>query len=187
MNELEIKESTAVAAPKKKSGPKPKAKVLEPIKTIEVSEVPTFINPEEIRRSELKAKIAAERARKSKLVTGKFLFNECPGGELKFCYREFPGDQLTHYVMRHDSIHTIPLGVAQHLNDRCSYNEYFHNLDNGKAVDAKQMYITSKVHRTSFIPLDFTADVGNHTGRSPVQVTNYNPLDSRYNLDAMGR
>ena len=128
-----------------------------------------------------------ERERKSKMVTGKFLFNECPGGELTFYFREFPGETLKKYTMRHDSIHTIPLGVAIHLNDNCAYVEYQHNLDGGKAVDIKNMYIQSKVHRTNFIPMDWSIDAGNSSGRSIAQVSFTNPLDSRFNLDATGR
>ncbi|CAM5999025.1 unnamed protein product [Sphagnum balticum] len=101
------------------------------------------------------------------MVTGKFLFNECPGGELVFHYREFPGDANVKYTMRHDTVYTIPLGVAMHLNDRCAYPEYSHNLDGGKAIagvtvegSTQNMYIQSKIHRTNFIPLDFTLDAG---------------------------
>lgn len=143
---------------------------------------PAYIDPVEARRRELRAKIERERIYKSQPVTGKFLFNECPGGELKFPYREFPGDELKHYAMRHDQVYTIPLGVALHLNDRCLYYEYQHNLDNGKAIDIANMYIQSAVHRTSFIPLNFTQDVGNFTGKSIHQVTSHNPQDTRFNL-----
>jgi hypothetical protein len=129
----------------------------------------------------------AERERKSKMVTGKFLFNECPNGELNFFYREFPQQPITTYTFRHDQIYTIPLGVAIHLNDRCSYDEYQYNLDNGKLIDAKNMYIKSKVHRTNFIPLDWSVDAGNSDGKSVVEATFTNPLDSTYNLDASGR
>lgn len=131
----------------------------------------TFIDPRERLRQEVKMKIAQEREMKSKMVTGKFLFNECPGGELVFYYREFPGDELVKYKMRHDSIQTIPLGVAQHLNDRCSYPEYQHNMDNGKSIDASNMYIMTKVHRTSFIPLDFTVNAGNYAAQSIAMVS----------------
>lgn len=153
----------------------------------EVLESPSAVDTREARKKATKEKWMRERDHKSKLVTGKFLFNECPGGELRFVYLEFPGEKLQHYAMRHDTIHTIPLGVAQHLNDNCSYFEYQHNLDAGKAINAESMYIASKVHRTNFIPLDFTMNVGNHSGKSIAQVTMGNPLDNRYNLDAMGR
>jgi hypothetical protein len=85
--------------------------------------------------------------------------------------------------MKHDTIHTIPLGVAMHLNDRCAYSEFQHNLDAGKAVNADAMYIQSKIHRTNFIPLDWSLDVGNYSGNSIAQVTYNNPLDTRHNLE----
>jgi hypothetical protein len=134
-----------------------------------------YVDPRERRKQQLKDKIEKEREYKSKMVTGKFLFNECPGGELIFHYREFKGDPLAKYVMRHDTIHTIPLGVAMHLNDNCSYPEYRHNDDAvlGKSVDISKMYIMSKVHRTNFIPLDWSLNVGNTSGKSIAQVTSY--------------
>lgn len=187
MNESEKVISEVVAPVRKKSGPKPKAKVeAAPVSApvVEAIALPVVLTYEEQRRKDLKEKIARERAYKAKMVTGKFLFNECPGGELKFSYREFPGDPKVDYVMKHDTVHTIPLGVAQHLNDRCSYPEYQHNLDGGKAVNVDSMYIMSKVHRTSFIPMDFSLGAG---PSNIVQVSMGNPLDNRYNLDATGR
>lgn len=145
------------------------------------------LSEREVRKKTAKEKWEKDKTHKSKMVTGKFLFNECPGGELRFTYREFPGDPRVTYIMKHDTIHTIPLGVAMHLNDRCAYAEFQHNLEGGKLIDGQNLYIQSKVHRTNFIPLDWSVDVGNTTGRSIVQATYHNPLDNRYNLDAEGR
>jgi hypothetical protein len=149
--------------------------------------MPQSFDPREAQRRAAKEKWMKEREHKSKMVTGKFLFNECPGGEIVFNFREFPGDKRVTYKMKHDTIHTIPLGVAMHLNDRCAYAEFQHNLDAGKSVNADSMYIQSKVHRTNFIPLDWSLDVGNFSGKSIEQVTYNNPLDNRYNLDSTGR
>lgn len=184
MNELVI--NTQEALPKRKSGPKRK-EVIIPVpveaKTIEIAPV----DPKEARKRAAKEKWMRDKEHKSKMVTGKFLFNECPGGELVFEYLEFPGDRKITYKMRHDSIHTIPLGVAMHLNDRCSYPEYAHNLDAGKTIDAKNMYVTTKIHRTNFIPLDFTLDAGNYSGKSLAQVSFNNPSEENRILDSMGR
>lgn len=153
----------------------------------ERSNIPTFIDPREARKREAKERWMKDKERKSKMVTGKFLFNECPGGELKFSYVEFPGDRRKEYALKHDQIYTIPLGVAMHLNDNCSYPEFSHNLDAGKAIDSRNMYVQSNIHRTNFIPMDWSVDVGNFTGNSIAQVTYTNPMDNRYNLDANGR
>lgn len=196
---MEEKEMTLVpVTPKKKRTRRTPAEMkaaelnaapkLEAIKaTVVVEPAPVYIDPIEARKREIKEKWMAERAYKAQMVTGRFLFNECPGGELKFPYREFPKDELKHYTLKHDNIYTLPLGVAQHLNDRCSYPEYQHNLDGGKAVDAASMYITTKIHRTNFIPLDFTLDVGNHSGKSVAQVSYSNPMNNGQMLDSMGR
>jgi len=124
------------------------------------------------------------------MVTGRFLFNECPGGELKFPYREFPGDELKHYTLRHDNVYTIPLGVAMHLNDRCSYPEYQHNMDGGKAVDVQSMYIMTQIHRTNFIPLVWSGSSSAHNYGTPssiTQVSLVNPINNSLMLESMGR
>ena len=167
MNELEknsLTETPEVSvtkkAPTRKPTTAPAIKTAPVETTAEAISVPEYIDPVAARKAELKAIIARERAYKAQMVTGKFLFNECPGGLLEFSYLEFPGDKKVDYKMRHDTIHTIPLGVAMHLNDRVAYNEYSHNPDSRKTVEDKNLYIKSKVHRTSFIPLDFTMNAG---------------------------
>ena len=159
-------------APIKRARPsRAKPKTLEPIREI-VESVPHYIDPEETRRRELRAKQEAEKRYDHEMVTGKFLFNECPGGELKFPFLKYRGDQLVHYTMQHDKVYTVPRMVARHLNDNCWYPEYQHNMDNGKAVDATKMYITTKIHRVNFIPLDFSADAG-YPGRNSIYQVSY--------------
>ena len=181
MNEIDnIVENPVVASPsiKNKPGRKPQQVQATPSAIKVITEMPVFIDPVEAKKRDLKEKIIKDRTHKAQNVTGKFLFNECPGGELIFYFREFPGDQIVKYSMKHDTIHTIPLGVAQHLNDRCAYPEFSHNLDNGKSINGENMYVQSKVHRTNFIPLDFTLNVGNTSGKSIAQVTYQNPVDT---------
>ncbi len=171
----ELVEVVVTAPVRRKSGPKPKSasplpavvQELEPIKAVVALPDP---------KAELRAKIARQRAEMSVPVTGKFLFNECPGGRLQFVFREFPGDQLVKYDMYHDQIYTVPLGVAVHLNDRCSYPEYQHNMDNGKAINAENMYIKTAIHRTNFIPLNFTLNSGYKPHGDIAQVTYTNPM-----------
>lgn len=179
MEELVKKsESTAVEIKSKRVRPsraKPRPE-LTPLQTTSVPfTAPAPIDPERQRRAEIKAKWMKEKEADEQMVTGKFLFNECPGGELVFYFKKYPGDKREKYTMKHDSIHTIKLGVAKHLNDNCSYPEYQHNMDNGKSVDVQNMYIMSKVHRTSFIPLWATG----HVGQSNIaQVTYANPQNT---------
>jgi len=150
---------------------------IEPIKEIVVA---PYISPEEQAKRDLAEKNKRDFVRLRKMVVGKFLFNECPGGELKFPFRGV-GKQIEKFTMKHDTVHTVPLEVAIHLNENTVYKEYHHNLDNGKAVDAKNMYITSKIHRTSFIPLDYTTDAG-YNPNPIAQVTYTDPTNHRYDL-----
>lgn len=176
-----IQEKTAVAVQAARPTRRQKQTVVDAN-----SEVGVNAARQGISKADLEAKNAREREIKAKMVTGKFLFNECPGGEIRFVYREFPGDPLIKYVMKHDTIHTIPLGVAMHLNDRCSYPEFAHNMDNGKSINGEQLYVTTMVHRTNFIPLDFTINAGN-TGPSLSMVTNTNPMENQYSPINNGR
>jgi hypothetical protein len=198
--EIKLPAESVNATPTKKRSPRAKKSapsvaevVPAPVAAVQAvpKDIPVYISPREQWRRDTAAKVAKERAYKSQLVTGKFIFNECPGGELKFPYLEYPGDQKVNYTFKHDGIYTIPLGVAMHLNDNCSYPEYHHNMDQGKSVNAAAIYITTKVHRTSFIPLSFTATpgVGDFSAQTPVRVTAVDPRDNRYqlNMDAMGR
>lgn len=184
MNE-EVKLESEVTVTRKKPGRKPVELKATPVE-VPYAAKPEYIDPTVLLKRKIKEKWMADRLEKSQLVTGKFLFNECHGGELKFPFREFPGDEIIIYTLRHDQIHTIPLGLAMHLNDRCSYPEYQHNLDKN-TIEATNMYVTTLVHRTNFIPLDWSKSVGNSSGKSIVQVTTSNPLSNNQMLDSMGR
>jgi hypothetical protein len=57
-----------------------------------------------------------ERQRDRKMVRGKFLFHEIPGGEMTFNFYKYKGDPIEKYTFKDGEIYTIPLGVAKHLN-----------------------------------------------------------------------
>lgn len=182
MNEHEIVSNPQslpeTPAPVKRARPsRAKPKIIEPIKEI-VEALPEFIDPRETKKREQKEKQAREYAYDHEMVTGKFLFNECPGGRLEFPFLKWPGDQLMRCDYTHDKIYTIPRMVAHHLNDNCAYPEFSHNLDAGKTVNAQEMTIKTMIHRTNFIPLDFTSNVGYHGQNSIAQVSYSNPVKS---------
>ena len=102
-----------------------------------------------------KKKIQLERERDAKLVKGKFMFHEVPGGTLRFNFHKYKGDPVKTYELVDGEIYTIPLGVAKHLNQDVGYPIHQHALDdNGKP----SMKIGKFERRCSFQSLEFMAD-----------------------------
>lgn len=88
----------------------------------------------------------------SKMVKGKFIYHECPGGVLEFSFRKFKGIPLKNYTMKDGESYEIPLAVARHLNNNVSYPSHtFKNDEAGRPVSQ----IAEMVRRTSFQSLDF--------------------------------
>ena len=96
-----------------------------------------------------------ERQRDRKLVRGRFMFHEVPGGTMTFNFYKYKGDPIETYSLKDGEIYSIPLGVAKHLNNNCSYPVHEHALDeNGKP----SMIIGTKQKRCSFQSLDFMVE-----------------------------
>lgn len=87
----------------------------------------------------------------SKLVKGKFVYNECPTGLFKFSYAKF-GPEITTYEMLDGETYEIPLAVARHLNTNCSYDSYkWYKTEKG----LPRTKVDQKIRRTSFLSTDF--------------------------------
>jgi hypothetical protein len=85
-------------------------------------------------------------------VKGIFRFFEVPGGELKFFYRAYKGEQPERYKLRDGEVCSIPLGVAKHLNKRGWYPVHTHAVDD----DGKSIYkIGEKKRRFGFQSMEF--------------------------------
>lgn len=99
-----------------------------------------------------KLNIKAMRDKHRVKVKGIFRFHECPGALLEFDFREYKGEQITHYKMIDGQMYEIPLGVAIHLNKNCFYPEYSYIKDE---MTKDVMKATKKVRRVSFQSLEF--------------------------------
>lgn len=97
-----------------------------------------------------------ERQRDRKMVTGKFLFHDIPGGTLTFNIQLYKGDPLETYSIKDGEVRTIPFGVAKHLNRLGKPVHEFAKDENGKSIQR----ITSYQKRCSFQSLDFLGDDG---------------------------
>lgn len=101
---------------------------------------------------ELEAKRKADR----KMVKGKFIFHESPGGSMAFPFKAYHSDPLEKYEMTDGQIYTVPLGVAKHLNTNCSYPSYKYQGDEtGRPV----MTMAENIRRCSFQSLEFLEDL----------------------------
>ena len=85
-------------------------------------------------------------------VKGIFRFYEVPGGTLSFVYRAYKEDPVERFDLVDGQIHTIPLGVARHLNKNGKYPVHAYRQDE-KGNPA--MIIGKKVARFAFQSLEF--------------------------------
>lgn len=115
--------------------------------------------------------IEALRRKHSEPVRGIFRNYETPGAGLSFCFREFKGDPVQTYNLYDNRIHTIPYGVARHLNRNCSTPVHKHAVDE---YGSPLQVVGTRTRRFSFEPLDFM-DEGefNEANQSLMTVQHY--------------
>lgn len=105
----------------------------------------------------LSPELEKKRIEESRLVRGRFHFHEVPGGELKLRFKKYPGDTLKLWEFKDNGIYTIPLGLARHLNEDCSYPEWEYVEEDGKPLNIR---VGRNIQRCSFESLEFTTDCG---------------------------
>lgn len=88
----------------------------------------------------------------SKLVKGVFRCHEPRGGSVTFSFRKYKWDPTRRYTFVDGEQYEIPLAVARHLNQNCSYERHSHILDaqGNPSVDRNK-----KVSRMNFESLEF--------------------------------
>lgn len=106
-------------------------------------------------KEETRKLIERMRTKDSEMVRGIFRFHEVPGATLSFVYKAYPGDDVERYDLVDGQVHTIPFGVAKHLNNRCDYPEYEYFKDESTH---NTMRVSKRVRRTSFQSLEFIDD-----------------------------
>lgn len=100
-------------------------------------------------------KIRQKWKEESRLVKGIFRCHEPVGGQIMFPFRKYKWDQTKWYTLVDGETYEIPLAVARHLNENCSYAVHSHIMDaQGKpTVDRSG----KKISRMSFESLEFTS------------------------------
>lgn len=102
-----------------------------------------------------KSKEATRRLMREKdmrIVKGMFKYDELRGGVLKFHYKKYKEVPLKNYELVDGQVYDLPYMVAKHLNNHCWYPVHQYMHDEAGKVTAR---IGEKIHRVSFIPLDF--------------------------------
>lgn len=70
----------------------------------------------------LKGKVRKMFEDDQKFVVGRFMFHECPGGDMEFHIG--PWDTIETHVMRDGQVYTVRKFVADHLNKNCITPRY---------------------------------------------------------------
>jgi hypothetical protein len=104
------------------------------------------------RRRSMQQQLAYQRDKDRQLVKGRFKYYDCPGGEMKFSFKQYKGDPVAKYELLDGQVYSIPLGVARHLNKNCFYTVHKHAVDNS---GNPSQIIGQKIQRCEFVPLEF--------------------------------
>lgn len=111
-----------------------------------------------------KVNLKYQRDKDREPVKGIFRFYEVPGGRLEFVFKVHKDDPVEKFDLFDGQIHTIPLGVAKHLNKNGAYPIHSYMMDeNGKHT----MRIAQKVRRFGFQSLEFV-DIEDLNSASPL-------------------
>lgn len=102
-------------------------------------------------------KISDEQMRKMrekdhKMVKGIFRCFEPRGGSMTFSFKKYKGDDVLKFTLIDGDVCEVPLMVAKHLNQDCSYPVHSHVLD---ANGNPSIQVGKKVQRCSFESLEF--------------------------------
>lgn len=104
-------------------------------------------------KKDAKPSLKWQRDKDREMVRGIFRFHEVPGGSMSFVFKKYKEDPVERFDLVDGQPYTIPLGVAKHLNQNCSYPEHAFQLDDAGHQIAR---IRRMVPRCSFQSLEFT-------------------------------
>lgn len=105
------------------------------------------------KKAQLKAMLGSMRDKDRKMITGKFIFHEIPGGMLEFPFKKYEQDPIEKFSLVDGQTYTIPMGVYKHLNENISYPTYsFRQNEVGLPI----MGISENIRRCSFQRTNFS-------------------------------
>jgi len=111
-------------------------------------------------KEEVKKKLKIQQQKDAKLVKGRFIFNEVKGGTVTFSYKAYKGDPVNRYILTDGQEYTIPLGVANHLNNNCRYpiHEFLHDSNGKPTLQLKKMVNRMSFQSLTFEPIEDLSD-----------------------------
>lgn len=124
-------------------------------------ETPAIVNQD----VSLQEKIAAQKARDSVMVTGKFYNLRVKGQSVKLPYLKYAGEAEKWWPFDHGKIYTIPKGFADQINggtesDPCYYTPHFIKNDgvilNPDDPESAITAVDTTDKKYSFVPLHFS-------------------------------
>lgn len=99
-----------------------------------------------------KKDISLQKEADARLVTGRFVYTERPGGTLTFPYKKYKGDPIKVWSFVDGEVYTIPRGIASHLQREGRYAVHSHAMtEDGKP----SLKIGHMVTRYTFESLGF--------------------------------
>ena len=100
-----------------------------------------------------KEEIEKLRKEANRMVKGIFRCHEPRGGSVQLVWREFKGDPIRRWTLVDGHEYELPIGLARHLNNNCSYAVHQHILgaDGKPAVDK----MGKKISRMNFESIEY--------------------------------
>jgi hypothetical protein len=142
-----------VAKPQVQTSPNPIADQIATMIPMTNPEQAKAIGIAPVVHRDIKSELLAMREKDRKPVRGMFKFYESIGGTMSFSYRKYAQDEVATYTLTDGQVHTIPLGVAKHLNTNGWYPTYtYMNDEHGRPVTK----VGKKNRRFGFQSLEFT-------------------------------
>lgn len=75
----------------------------------------------------------AQKDLDKRIVRGKFVFYERPGGQLSFGYRRYKGEKVKNIILKDGSVYDLPWGIVRHLEEQACYKS--HNIETQAASE----------------------------------------------------
>jgi len=100
-------------------------------------------------------KFEKQREKDSKLVKGKFINREVPGGELTFHYRGHKGEPIKTYTLMDGNEYELPIGVVKNLLNGCQVEETTNEVILVDPNTYRPLYAKKMKPRFSFVTSEF--------------------------------
>ena len=102
-------------------------------------------------------KFEKERTEDARLIHGRFVNRESPGGTLKFYFKKWKGDKLERYELVDGKDYDLPIGVIKHLVNGCKQTEQTNKIIEFDPYTSRPVHEMNYKPRFSFVTSEFLA------------------------------